>query len=676
MKNILKCIFISLIFFACKSIALAEITGTITTNSVRVRSVANTDSDDTILYRVYDNYKVIILDTNKVSGNGCSDGWYYISYNGVEGYICSTYVTNIKDSSEIINNDFDINDWPLSYQQSILELHKKYPTWVLVPIQTGLKFDDAVYNFSKNDKSYIWKSYDVGYRSVSEKSYNYKTDVFNYVVGESVGNWFYASSSIVAYYLDPRNFLTDRYMFMFEDLSYMENVHKESGVVNILGNTFMTSSTKLEDKTTYKEKYTGYSGWFMEAAAKYAVSPIHLAARVRQEMGVNGSSAATGQTFTYVSDGKSYTFNGLYNLFNIGAYGYTPPSVAGLVNANGGVDGSKTSCERPWTSPYKAILGGTCVISAGYISKGQETLYFQRFNVNPDAYNPTYTHGYATNISLAVSESSTSYSAYAETNSLEEELAFLVPIYDNMPETAVPLPNSGNPNNYLSSIIINDKKLDNFDGDITDYEIVVAESIDKVNINVTTVNANATVSGVGSINIPNIENMITLVVTAQNKAIRKYNIKVVKDDSIPLSINDIMDNIGIKYNDNYATNISNGVISDNIINNIKKLTYHATALIKDINRNVKTNSALATGDILTITSGSETAQFTIVVNGDNNGDAEVTIVDLLRIQKHLLKYSNLDGINNMASDVNGDGVVDIVDLLRIQKYLLGYIDKL
>lgn len=42
----------------------------------------------------------------------------------------------------------------------------------------------------------------------------------------------------------------------------------------------------------------------------------------------------------------------------------------------------------------------------------------------------------------------------------------------------------------------------------------------------------------------------------------------------------------------------------------------------------------------------------------------------------MLGASNLDDKYMLASDVNGDGNVDLVDLLRIQKYLLGYIDKL
>ena len=48
---------------------------------------------------------------------------------------------------------------------------------------------------------------------------------------------------------------------------------------------------------------------------------------------------------------------------------------AGLVFANGGSDGTKTSYLRPWTSPKKAIMGGASYIGEGYIASTQNTMY-------------------------------------------------------------------------------------------------------------------------------------------------------------------------------------------------------------------------------------------------------------------------------------------------------------
>jgi hypothetical protein len=45
-------------------------------------------------------------------------------------------------------------------------------------------------------------------------------------------------------------------------------------------------------------------------------------------------------------------------------------------------------------------------------------------------------------------------------------------------------------------------------------------------------------------------------------------------------------------------------------------------------------------------------------------------MDLLRVQRHLLDVSKVQGIYSSAADVSKDGKVTIADLLRIQRHLL------
>lgn len=88
----------------------------------------------------------------------------------------------------------------------------------------------------------------------------------------------------------------------------------------------------------------------------------------------------------------------------------------------------------------------------------------------------------------------------------------------------------------------------------------------------------------------------------------------------------------------------------------------------------KTSGVMATGDKLHLRykdSGSIYKTYNIVIYGDINGDGDITIVDLLRIQKHLLNTSKLSGAYLTAGDVSKDGAVTILDLLRVQKHLLG-----
>lgn len=53
---------------------------------------------------------------------------------------------------------------------------------------------------------------------------------------------------------------------------------------------------------------------------------------------------------------------------------------------------------------------------------------------------------------------------------------------------------------------------------------------------------------------------------------------------------------------------------------------------------------------------------------------KLNILDLLRVQKHILKASTLTGAQAQAGDVSKDETIDILDLLKVQKHILGVSD--
>ena len=59
------------------------------------------------------------------------------------------------------------------------------------------------------------------------------------------------------------------------------------------------------------------------------------------------------------------------------------------------------------------------------------------------------------------------------------------------------------------------------------------------------------------------------------------------------------------------------------------------------------------------------------VIGDVNGDGEVTNVDNVLVQRHILELEKLTKSQTKRADTNKDGVIDIVDLANIQKIILG-----
>ena len=108
----------------------------------------------------------------------------------------------------------------------------------------------------------------------------------------------------------------------------------------------------------------------MDAANSSGVSPYYLAARIRQEVGVNGSASIYG---TYEG------YEGIFNFYNIGANSGEDPIGNGLKYASNNTMGKYL---LPWNDPVKAIKGGAIWIARNYIAVGQDTLYLQKFDVD------------------------------------------------------------------------------------------------------------------------------------------------------------------------------------------------------------------------------------------------------------------------------------------------------
>ena len=62
--------------------------------------------------------------------------------------------------------------------------------------------------------------------------------------------------------------------------------------------------------------------------------------------------------------------------------------------------------------------------------------------------------------------------------------------------------------------------------------------------------------------------------------------------------------------------------------------------------------------------------FKVVIKGDVSGDGVINALDLLRVQKVILKQVNLDDSGKLSADTSGDGKVNALDLLQIQKHIL------
>ena len=131
--------------------------------------------------------------------------------------------------------------------------------------------------------------------------------------------WKCASTAAVAYYMDPRNSLNENYIFQFEQLTYDEKNQTKEGVELILKPCNYTQGkvTYYDSKGNKKTLNKTYVDVIMEASKEYNISPYHLASRIRQEQGAGNAGSMISGTWT----GGNGNYKGLYNFFNICAYG-------------------------------------------------------------------------------------------------------------------------------------------------------------------------------------------------------------------------------------------------------------------------------------------------------------------------------------------------------------------
>lgn len=409
--------------------------------------------------------------------------------------------------------------FPESYKAGLRALHSRYPYWQFNSVKTGLDWTTAVEKESVNGKSLLPNSRAVDWKSHEQGAYNWETDT--YVVFDGT-QWVAASKEGVAYYMDPRNFLSDKGIFMFEALAYEAAYQKAEGVATILKNSYFADSTYTYIDDTGNQVTRSYADTIMEAAAISGVSPYHLASRIRQEV-VTGTSSVSNSV-----SGTVAGYEGIYNFYNIGASDSAGGGavVNGLKFASGG-----NTYMRPWNNPYKAIVGGAQYIGSNYISRGQNTLYLERFNVTD---NNTYDHQYMTNVGAAYSEANKVYTAYKDWMATVP-IMFYIPVYDNMPQAACGEPKGNlNRNNYLSSLTVTGlitgtpyvftPEFAVSHGGAQVYTVNVPLTETSVRIDAASVNKNAVISGTGDIQLQGAQTTVNIQVTAQNGTTRNYTI--------------------------------------------------------------------------------------------------------------------------------------------------------
>ena len=611
--------------------------GYVTGSTVNVRSGHSTDHSE--IDRLNKDHPVTVIDQSNQTG------WYKIQYvkDGVtkEGWMSNNYI-RLEINAET-DPEFEklLNEqkFPESYKQYLRELHILHPNWEFVAMHTGLDWNRVLKEqLTPVYRNMVPASSIASWKSIESGAYLWDTGKWiNFEPG-----WVAASSDILAYFMDPRNALVNGgEILQFLSLGWTGKETKE-GVQNILKGTFMERSD------------LDYARYFMEAGQLHGVSPYHLASRAIQEVGINGSASVQGP---------------YYNFYNIGATG-SEPVKKGLEYAK----------NKGWDTPEKSIKEGAGFITNNYIKKGQDTLYLQKFNVT-GTYSDFW-HQYMSNIQAPTNEAKNMLKTLPNFNN--GHYIFKIPVYQNMPATAVVKPTSNaDPNYYLSNLKVDNYSLTPvFSVHTTTYSLIVPENVTSINISATPVKSTTKVTGTGTHQLSPGINEIKVTSTAQNGKSITYTINVSRgtQEYVPPTPSPTPTPTQPPANNEYTITSDfaigasiSGINPGTSIDKFKERIKVTNASIEVVNADgTKATGNVGTGKKLQIIQGNKVVkEYPIIIYGDTNGDGNINIVDLANVQKHILNVKKLEGVYAEASNTRKNGAgINIVDLANIQKHIL------
>ena len=181
-----------------------------------------------------------------------SDGvlWYKLQFTAggksMEGYASSEYIkfpvsytTDPQFEAYMTSQGF-----PESYKESLRVLHAEFPSWIFQVQNTGLDWNDAVNNESIVGANLVSTNSLSSWKSTEYGAYDWNTGKWTGFDGPS---WVAASRDIVSYYMDPRNFLNEIYVFQFLLQSYDGAHQTREGLQSLVSGTFLEKSTGQGD---------------------------------------------------------------------------------------------------------------------------------------------------------------------------------------------------------------------------------------------------------------------------------------------------------------------------------------------------------------------------------------------------------------------------------------------
>ncbi len=222
--------------------AYADVVRTAVVNATTLNVRSGPGTSKSIVAKLTNGTSVSVL--GETTG---TDGkmWYHIQFGGgSKGYVLSSYLKFPTAYTSDANFEQYLNSqgFPESYKAGLRQLHAEYPNWVFKAQHTNLDWETVITNESVVGRNLVYSSSISSWKSTAEGAYDWNTSTWP---GLDSSSYVAASDGIIRYYMDPRNFLDDKYVFQFLVHTYNSSLQTADGLRAMVQNTFLGGNSSV-----------------------------------------------------------------------------------------------------------------------------------------------------------------------------------------------------------------------------------------------------------------------------------------------------------------------------------------------------------------------------------------------------------------------------------------------
>lgn len=207
----------------------------------------------------------------------------------------------ISNAAYTQNKKTGIDAFPESYQVYLKKLAELHPNWNFTAFNTGMSWNEFL---NKETSEHLRNTV-----------INSSDSLWKDSCGKTASGYTCASKDIVAYFADPRNFLTESGIFQFLEMSYNSSAYTKEGVQSILKGTFMDKTITVSEETQTVSINAKIDGSYIivtpntklnEAAKTVKIDKYKILNSAGKEV-ANTEKAITGYKFTDTAKNVTYT---------------------------------------------------------------------------------------------------------------------------------------------------------------------------------------------------------------------------------------------------------------------------------------------------------------------------------------------------------------------------------